>query len=46
MARAGLSACPSDAHPEILAQADWILPQPGGRGALRAMCDTFLMRIR
>ncbi|WP_456391328.1 cytidylyltransferase domain-containing protein [Profundibacter sp.] len=42
MARAGVSACPSDAHPEILAIAGWILPYPGGKGALRAMCDTLL----
>lgn len=40
MERAGLSACPSDAHPEILGLADWILPHPGGHGALRAMADT------
>ncbi|MFY0691454.1 MAG: acylneuraminate cytidylyltransferase [Paracoccaceae bacterium] len=39
MARAGLSACPSDARPEIAAQASWILPARGGHGALRAMCD-------
>ncbi len=39
MERAGLSACPSDAHPEILGIADWILPLPGGKGALRAMAD-------
>lgn len=39
MERAGLSACPSDAHPEILSLADWILPHPGGRGALRSLCD-------
>ncbi|WP_306004870.1 acylneuraminate cytidylyltransferase [Aquicoccus porphyridii] len=45
MARAGLSACPADAHPEILARADWVLPQPGGRGALRAMCDALLARV-
>jgi N-acylneuraminate cytidylyltransferase len=46
MTMAGLSACPSDAHPEILALADWVLPQPGGRGALRAMCDALLARAR
>ncbi|SFR15622.1 acylneuraminate cytidylyltransferase [Poseidonocella sedimentorum] len=43
--RAGLSVCPSDSHPEILAMADWVLPQPGGRGALRHLCDA-LLRIR
>lgn len=39
MEHAGLSACPSDSHPQILGLADWILPQPGGKGALRAMAD-------
>jgi len=42
MLRAGLSACPSDAHPEILGIADWVLPYPGGRGAVRALCDRML----
>lgn len=42
MARAGLSACPSDAWPTIRAGADWVLPAPGGRGALRAMCEALL----
>ncbi len=36
---AGLSAAPADAHAEALAVADWVLPHPGGRGALRALCD-------
>lgn len=40
--RAGLSACPSDAYPDILAVCDWILPHPGGRGALRALCDRLI----
>ncbi len=44
MARAGLSACPSDARPEIRAMAHWVLPAPGGRGALRALCDALLDR--
>lgn len=39
MKRAGLSACPMDAHTEVLSIADWILPKPGGRGALRALAD-------
>ena len=42
MLAAGLSACPSDSHPEILAIADWVLPKPGGAGALRAMADALL----
>jgi N-acylneuraminate cytidylyltransferase len=43
MERAGLSACPSDAHPSVLGMSDWILPHPGGHGALRVMSDTLLM---
>jgi YrbI family 3-deoxy-D-manno-octulosonate 8-phosphate phosphatase len=42
MGRAGLSACPADAHPSILVSADWVLPRPGGQGALRALADTLL----
>jgi N-acylneuraminate cytidylyltransferase len=42
MAMVGLSACPSDAHPSALAAAEWVLPHPGGRGALRAMADQIL----
>lgn len=38
----GLSACPSDSAPVIMAMANWILPCPGGNGALRAMADTLL----
>ncbi|NIZ13200.1 acylneuraminate cytidylyltransferase [Phaeobacter sp. HF9A] len=40
--RAGLSACPSDSHPSILGVADWILPLPGGQGALRSMSDVLM----
>lgn len=42
MARAGLSACPSDAHPAILASAQWVLPRPGGQGALRVLAEALL----
>ena len=42
---AGLSACPSDSHPEILGISDWILPLPGGHGALRAMADAILSAL-
>lgn len=39
MQRAGLAACPSDAHGDVLGLAHWVLPCPGGRGALRHLCD-------
>lgn len=42
MERAGIAACPSDAHDSVLGFADWVLPHPGGRGALRAMCDVLM----
>lgn len=42
MEMVGLSACPADAHPRALAAAEWLLPLPGGRGALRAMADQIL----
>ncbi len=42
MERAGLSVCPSDSHSDILTIADWTLPKPGGRGALRILCDHLL----
>lgn len=40
--RAGVSACPSDAYPDVLAMVDWVLPHPGGRGALRHLADALL----
>ena len=43
--KAGLSACPSDAHPSVLGVADWVLPLPGGQGALRAMSDALMARV-
>ena len=41
----GLSACPSDSHPDIVAIADWVLPCPGGAGALRVMADALLAEV-
>lgn len=43
--KAGLSACPCDAHPAALGVADWVLPLPGGQGALRAMSDALMARL-
>ncbi|WP_417253540.1 cytidylyltransferase domain-containing protein [Celeribacter sp.] len=40
--KAGLSAGPSDSHPDVLREIDWVLPHPGGNGALRSLCDTLL----
>jgi len=38
----GLSIAPADAHPWILAEAGWITPRKGGRGAARDACDLLL----
>ncbi len=40
--RAGLSACPSDAVPQVRALVDWVVPAPGGRGALREVADALV----
>jgi len=40
--KAGLAACPSDAHRTVLNLVDWVLPNAGGRGALRDLCDTLI----
>jgi len=45
MIRAGLSACPNDSHADILAMRDWVLPRPGGGGALRSRWVMRLSRV-
>jgi N-acylneuraminate cytidylyltransferase len=42
LARAGISACPSDAAVPVRAMVDWVVPVPGGRGALRAVSDALV----
>ncbi len=37
-----LFACPSDAHPAVLAESDIILNKKGGRGAVRELIDRIL----
>ncbi len=41
---AGWAVAVGDAVPEVLRQADHVLSQPGGRGALRELCDIILKR--
>ena len=36
---AGLGIAVADAHPRLLAAADWRTSLPGGRGAVREVCD-------
>jgi len=40
--RVGLSACPADATPEVLAEARLVARSPGGRGAVRELCELIL----
>jgi 3-deoxy-D-manno-octulosonate 8-phosphate phosphatase (KDO 8-P phosphatase) len=42
LARVGLSACPSDAHPSVRAAVHFVASEPGGRGAVRALCELVL----
>ncbi len=38
----GLSATPADAHPMVKREVAWVLGAPGGRGAVREVCDALL----
>lgn len=38
----GYALAVSDAHPDVIARADAILSRPGGRGAVRELCDRIL----
>ena len=38
----GVGFCPADAHPRVLAAADWIAPSAGGQGAVREIADLIL----
>jgi len=38
----GFSIAVADAHPEVIARADWCTRSPGGRGAVREVCDLIL----
>lgn len=39
---AGLAVAVADAHPAAKDAAHWITPSPGGRGAVREVCDLLL----
>jgi 3-deoxy-D-manno-octulosonate 8-phosphate phosphatase (KDO 8-P phosphatase) len=40
--RVGLAACPADARPEAREVAHFVASSPGGRGAVRELCDLVL----
>lgn len=42
LSRVGLACCPEDAAEEIRAACHWVIPVPGGRGALRAVAERIL----
>jgi 3-deoxy-D-manno-octulosonate 8-phosphate phosphatase (KDO 8-P phosphatase) len=42
MAAVGFAAAVADAHPLVLSAAHWISKAPGGRGAVRELCDALL----
>jgi 3-deoxy-D-manno-octulosonate 8-phosphate phosphatase (KDO 8-P phosphatase) len=40
--KVGLSACPADAHPSVPGEVHFVARSPGGRGAVRELCDLIL----
>jgi 3-deoxy-D-manno-octulosonate 8-phosphate phosphatase (KDO 8-P phosphatase) len=40
--KVGLAACPADARPEAKDVAHFVAASPGGRGAVRELCDLIL----
>ena len=42
LTRVGLALAPADAVPEVLAEAHFVAPSPGGRGAVRQMIEFIL----
>ena len=41
----GYFVCPSDAHPQVLRQADLVLEHQGGKGAIRELIELILEKI-
>lgn len=46
MQRVGFSCCPNDAHFLVQKECHAIMPFPGGRGAVRSLCDQILIAKR
>jgi YrbI family 3-deoxy-D-manno-octulosonate 8-phosphate phosphatase len=42
MERAGFSVAVADAVSPVRERADWVLSRPGGRGAVRELCERIL----
>lgn len=43
MKRSAFACAPANAHPEVIAVADFITQRPGGAGAVRECCDVLLV---
>ncbi len=43
---AGWSVAVADALPQVIREADFVLSNPGGRGAVRELCDLILNSIK
>jgi len=43
---AGWSVAVADALPMVIREADYVLAKPGGRGAVRELCDLILNAIK
>jgi 3-deoxy-D-manno-octulosonate 8-phosphate phosphatase (KDO 8-P phosphatase) len=46
MAEVGFTAAPADAVDEVRQRVDWISACPGGRGAVRELCDAIIAAKR
>ncbi len=44
-AMVGCAVVVADAHPAAAAEADRVLKTPGGRGAVRELCDMLILHI-
>jgi len=42
---AGWSVAVADAYPEVIRAADYVLTKPGGRGAVRELCELILKNV-
>ncbi len=42
----GCAVAVADAHPVVLAEADLVLPEPGGNGAVRFLADAIVAKVR
>ena len=46
MTQVGFPVAVADAHPDVLRVAKLVLTRPGGRGAVRELCDLALARLK